>query len=521
MVLPGGGPCITGDQQLNKVNSISCLNNGIPHLGKFHIIYHLQHSSIKTMGISKVTNESFTCGDFNNLSNGNYNQIMFSTGCQPATFNYDCIGEHYINNSNGGGVAFIGNSDNGYYGDHVQFGRFVKALYKLGEYNLGIAFQQAPSSNNNTGERRRLHLLGDPEMPVWTATPATLTASASFTGNVQITGERTITVTISGLASGKKANICLQKENECYETRLVTNGVHTFTFIPHTSGAVNITITANNYKPWEWNGYVIVSRNIYISRLTFDDDNADSSIGNGDGQLDAGEKIELTIQLKNSTDISPRGDTSITVATTKASNVVATLSCNSPYITILNNTSNFGTINTGTVKDSPTKYIFEIDSNTPEILINDLDQIKFTLQITAVLDNTNYSFYDEFNIGVFASELELGNQTIVSTSDHDKIIEPGETVTINIDLFNNGKAQATNVRAVLMPNHSPYITSCSATPRTYPSIGKYETKTNSSAYQFIVSPSYIVGQPLNFKLQVVNRYRELLKFNSLKISKIC
>ncbi|NLA24461.1 MAG: hypothetical protein GX879_05795, partial [Bacteroidales bacterium] len=79
------------------------------------------------------------------------------------------------------------------------------------------------------------------------------------------------------------------------------------------------------------------------------------------------------------------------------------------------------------------------------------------------------------------------------------------TVIINIDLFNRGKAVATGVKAVLAPNNCPYIINCSSTQRSYPAIGKYETETNTSAYQFTISSSYS-GQPLNFILQVTNQY---------------
>jgi hypothetical protein len=500
-VAPGGGACHSGNQTLNKTNAIACLNNGSSSgLGNFHIIYHLQHSGVKGMGLSKITNESFRNEDFDGLSNGNFHQILFTNGCKPGTFSKDCIGEHYINNSQGGGVAFIGNADYGYYGEHTQFQSFCDALYETTGhpstgYNLGFVFQKAPGTSSSA--KKRLTLLGDPEMPVWTNTPQTLNVSVSPT--TVVSGENTIVVTINNLPAGKTATICLQKGDEGYATQTVSaNGSYNFTFTPHTSGQINVTVTSHNFKPYESTITVNTNQNqnIFITDLSFDDDKIGGSNGNNDQQIDAGETIELTVELKNN-------------GASSATNVFATLTCSSPYVSISNNNSSYGDISSGATKSSLTKYVFTVDKDAPEILVNDLNPVKFTLQIT---DGASNSYTDVFNIDVFKPEIEQANKTIVTTSDGDKIIEPNETVTINIDLFNKGKAQATGITGALSGNSS-YITSCSATPRNYPAIDKFSTGTSSSVYQFTVSPSYTVGQALDFILQVENEFGKTWSFN--------
>ncbi len=501
-VIPGGGDCdpdYSGNQALNKVNAISDLNNGgVSGLGNFHIVFHKQHSGVTGLGLTKLTNEALRNSDFDNLANGEYNQILFSTGCKPATFSKDCAGEHYINNPNGGGVAFIGNADFGGYSDHVQFKYFCDALYETPShpsqgYNLGFTFQKA-TFYGPSDKRKILTLLGDPEMPVWTAPPQIFSASSS--PSTITNGENTITVTISNLQSGNTATICLQKDEEGYARQNVTsNGNYNFIFIPHTSGELSVTITSHNFKPYEAIIPVVTNQNqmLHINELNFDDDKQDNSNGNNDSQIDAGETIELEIVLKNS-------------GSSFAANVSATLSCNSSYVTILNNQSNFGNIFSGGNKTSLTPYIFSIDKDAPEILRNnDLDYIQFTLVITDASSNT---FIEEFNIDIFNPDLELGNKLIVSTTDGDELIEPNETVTFTIDLFNKGKAEATGVFGVLSTS-SPYITSCSSIPRIYPDIAKYSTETNTITYQFSVDTSYIVDQPLDFTLQVENEYGKI------------
>lgn len=63
-------------------------------------------------------------------------------------------------------------------------------------------------------EYYRLHLLGDPEMPVWSAVPQKLEVYVTPT---QIAaGTNTITVQITNLPAGEEATVCLMKDAEAY-----------------------------------------------------------------------------------------------------------------------------------------------------------------------------------------------------------------------------------------------------------------------------------------------------------------
>jgi hypothetical protein len=491
-ILPGG-PCTTGDIEYNREHFLSALNNGGPN-GKFHIVYHTDHGGKKGMGTSgKDKNQGISNNDFDDLENGVFQQILYTNSCEPATFNYDCIAKHYVNNPNGGGVAFIGDSDVGYRDERYQLDSLLKALYKRGFYNLGVAFQRMTPNN---GAKRRLHLLGDPEMPVWTDTPQTFAFQTMNISWPNANGEAAVNIALqSGFPADKTAIVCIKKGDECYVIDTVTTTLRSFVFKPHTSGTLSIVVTAQNYKPYVWDHIVHVEpRNLYISNLTFKDDKTGAANGNGDGQLDAGETIETTIQLKN-------------MATSNATNVSAVLTCNrNDIINIITGTSTFGTIAAGAVKDSPTQYVFKIDKDAPEVLLNEWDQVKFTLQITATINGAVYNYTDKFNIDIFTPQLEQGNKTILTGN-----IAAGETITMNIDLFNRGKAQATWVTAGLS---SPYITDSKVKPMpNYPSIGKYETKTNYTAYQFTIDASYLTGQPLPINLQVTNEYGKLWNYS--------
>ncbi|RKZ30137.1 hypothetical protein DRQ36_06575 [bacterium] len=52
--------------------------------------------------------------DMAGLTNTARPSVMFSIGCWPAAFDTNCIAERFVNNNDGGGVAFIGNSRYGW-----------------------------------------------------------------------------------------------------------------------------------------------------------------------------------------------------------------------------------------------------------------------------------------------------------------------------------------------------------------------------------------------------------------------
>ena len=483
--------CGTKQDVLNELNAVNGTN--------YHIICGYGHGGNKGF---EACDASILSHEIDNLQNTDKSEILYNNHCNTMMWDKDCIGEHFINSSNGG-VVYIGNTRFGWTGDPTKYNdNFISNIYNNGLVNIGEAFFEAKGIGSSVDGTSRwgffaLNISSDPEMPVWTNTPQILNVSVSPT--TIVSGENTIVVTINNLPSGKTATICLQKGDEGYATQTVTsNGSYNFTFTPHTSGQINVTVTAHNFKPYESTITVNTNQNqnIFISNLTFDDDKTGNSNGNNDHQIDAGETIELTIELKNNGALG-------------ATNVSATLTSISPYVSISNNNSSYGNISSGGTKSSLAKYIFTIDKDAPEILVNDLNPVKFILQIT---DGASNSYTDVFNIDVFKPEIEQANKTIVTTNDGDKIIEPNESVNINIDLFNKDKAQATGITGVLSGNSS-YITSCSATPRNYPAIDKFGTETNTSVYQFTVSPSYTVGQTLDFFLQVENEYGKTWLFN--------
>ena len=490
-------------EELNKVNFVNALQNGgNSGLNHFHLVYHMDHSSPGGMGTSsKDKNESISNWDVDNLNNEYYYQIVMSGGCSPADITKDCIAEHFVNNPQGGAVAFIGNTDTGWADEHVHLGQFLSELYKTSvnttsRYDLSVLHQKAVENakyKNLKLANCALHLLGDPEMQVWSDVPKNMDVTLMPT--FLTTGENMIMVNINGLSQNETTRICIQKGDELYYVDQFGNGNHSIGVFIQTLGVVNVTVTAHNFRPVERDIQVLQNGSepaIAVEDLIYNDKGTGASIGNGDGQLDAGETIELTVKLRNTGNSALNG-------------VTASLVSTSDDIEIVNANATFGNIAGNAVVGSVTPFVFKINKDSGEHLRNNSSGINLNLQISVNGETKTQPLKID---NIYAPEIEIGNQKITWTSNGNTTVEAGETVKMNIDLMNIGRAEATGLKAVLISNNAQV--SCPSTQITYPSIPFTETKINTVAFQFQTSGNYT--GTLNFTLQVSNRYGKKWNF---------
>jgi hypothetical protein len=243
----------------HRDNVINALNAGQ------NIANHADHSNNDCMGTGYINHDWLIYNDdMDSLTNGNKQTILYSMGCDPAAYDVDdCIAEHFVQNTNGGGIAFIGNSRYGWYEwatyDTLSMGydvHFFKSLFNDGLYNLGAAF----SDHKNDGYQEypgdeyyqycftELTLLGDPELPIWTENPTSLTVSHA--GSLPVGTSSFYVAVSSGGSPVNQAYVCLWKGTEVYQRGYTdATGNVSFTVSPTTTGTMNITVTKHNYIP--------------------------------------------------------------------------------------------------------------------------------------------------------------------------------------------------------------------------------------------------------------------------------
>jgi serine protease len=175
-----------------------------------------------------------------------------------------------------------------------------------------------------------------------------------------------------------------------------------------------------------------------IQNLGIDDDDSGASEGNANGNVEAGEIIELTVTLQN-------------MAQPDAYAVSGVLTSVDPYVIISSGSATYGTIPGGGTGVSTPAYVIAFDLDTP-----DQHVAEFNLAVTeAPTDIT-------FDLTVGAPNLQFAGYTIDdSAGNNNGIAEPGEDVLLDLRVYNAGGGQIDRVWGRL--SGGPYLT-VDATP---------------------------------------------------------
>jgi len=276
--------------------------------------------------------------DFDIMTNAPKYGIWISCGCWTTAFDYDAIGEHFVNSPNGGGVAFIGNSSYGWgspgnpgfgYSDRFD-SRFFYSLLQEQHFNLGAALALAKAhfipysreENVYRWHQYQLNLLGDPEMLVWSDVPETL--DITYPQSIP-QGNSRIFITVTDKHTGtavQGALVCLMKGDESYASGYTdVSGSVFLDASPSTLGDCDLTVTAHDYLPVEIT--VPVVSGPYVNYLGWE---VNDSLGNDDGIANPNEDIFLNLMVRNS-------------GNATAHNIELILRSQDPYVTILDSSA--------------------------------------------------------------------------------------------------------------------------------------------------------------------------------------
>ncbi len=413
-----------------------------------NIINHNGHAFYYIMGVG--TGYLYN-SDMDDLHNDPRNSILFSIGCWPAAFDYDCIAEHFINNPDGGGVAFIGNSRYGWgspgnpeYGYSDRFDQqFFAALFSRDVYHIGAAVADmksfyVPFSQQENVYRwcqYQVNLLGDPEMPIWTDSPQVLLVNHPDT---IVAGNSQFPVTVSSGSGGMEpvpeALVCLMKGDEVYQRGLTDQqGQVLFDISPSTAGEMYVTVTAHNFLYHTDTVMVIPSG----ACVLYQDHSIDDSFGgNGDGLPNPGEGIEMSVTLKN-------------WGSELAYNVTGILhSTGDSFVTLTDSVQVFGTIGPGDTATSFESYGLTIDSNCPNNHVIYLD-----LEIN---EGYGISWRSLISLTVVRPELVYYSYQVddATGGNGNGKPEPGETFDLSVSVKNQGVEEARDVTGYLSSTSS-------------------------------------------------------------------
>ena len=146
-------------------------------------VNHDGHAFYSVMGVG---DDYFGNSDADALHNYPRCGVIYSIGCWPAAFDYDCIAEHFITNPDGGFVAFVGNSRYGWgspgnpgygysdYFDHKFWKNIFEGYPSIGEALAVAKAYYAPFARWANVWRWKIYeinVLGEPGMLLWQDVP--------------------------------------------------------------------------------------------------------------------------------------------------------------------------------------------------------------------------------------------------------------------------------------------------------------------------------------------------------------
>ncbi len=188
---------------------------------------------------------------------------------------------------------------------------------------------------------------------------------------------------------------------------------------------IEVTVTKQNYYRYTALVDVIPPAGPYV---LFDSYTLDDSAGNGNGLMDYGESILLTISVEN-------------VGIDQADNVTINLSTDDQYITITDSTEFYGNIAAGIIVTVDDGFAVEVCDSIP-------DEHMFLFELNAT-DGTS-TWTSNFVIEAYAPVLSAGEMLIDdATGNNNGVLDPGETVIITIPTYNDGHAISPEAIATL------------------------------------------------------------------------
>jgi len=417
------------------------VNNAI-NAGAF-MLQHRDHGMETGWGEPAYVNSNI-----NSLTNTDLT-FVFSVNCLTGKYNYssESFAEKFhrytYNGQNSGALGLLAASEVSYsfvndaftwgmydnmfpdfmpaYGMPIQERDFLPAFGNAS----GKYFLQQSAWPYNTGNKEvtyhLFHHHGDAFLNVYSEVPQNMMVSVNpilYAGATEFS-----------IQAPEGAFVALTVDGTIIGTATATGTPQNITIAPQVPPSiVKLVITKQNYYRYEQNIEVIPPSGAYVVRDSYIINDLN---GNGNGQADYGENLLLTLVMKN-------------VGVAVAPNVNVTISTTDEYVTITDNTANYGNIDpnsTGTVTDG---FALTIVNNIP-------DQHSITIQVDATDGSSTWTSY----IGFYgnAPVLEVGMVSIADpTGNNNGRLDPGENAIISIVTGNEGHADAMSTLGILTSN---------------------------------------------------------------------
>ena len=225
-----------------------------------------------------------------------------------------------------------------YYGALVEDINSVGGALMAGKLWLSRAYPTNPNNYVSTFTHWN-NLMGDASLQMWTAYPEMLNVTHAYS-LTKGTNFIDISLTNSGGSPVEDAWVTIYKEGDVLESGYSDNNGFVRIAVPTLQvGEILVTATKKNHYPYKSSFQIYdpgPSVNVYSDYITINDNGSGTSIGNGDGVINAGEVIDLVIAVSN---YGSEGTTGI----------VGTLTSENSNVSIINDSFSYGELGSGDI----------------------------------------------------------------------------------------------------------------------------------------------------------------------------
>ena len=413
-------------------------------------------------------------GGFNN---GFETPFVTSLTCGTGDFDGNSDSENFVRTGSvsnpSGAVAAVGVATSG---THTAYNNIVNMGIYDGIFSKGLDYASAATTNghlaiyntypSNPGDATDTfiswsNLIGDPALHLWTDTPSDF--DVTYPTSID-QGTTSIIITIEdangGTVEDAIVTILQGDDNIFLSKRTASNGQVNFNWDNFSSNDnITMTVRKRNFRPFQRN--ITVSSGTDILSV-----NSSSISVNGNGQANPGEIIELTLPITN-------------YDNGNAQNVIGTLSSSSDFVTILQGTANYNSINSNQTA-SGSDYILSISDSA----VN-MQNLNLTLNITS--NNSDIDCHIPLNI--YGSLIEPASSSVNMSQER-----------INISILNSGSESEQNLNFELLSNNE-MVNIISGSE----SINNLNSGQSSNlTFEFNTSPYFIPGSTISLPLNITS-----------------
>jgi len=424
------------------IDVINALNEGS------FLLQHRDHGFEQGWG-----EPDFTSSDISSLTNTDLS-FIFSINCLTGKYNMsgECFAEkfhrHTYGGENAGCVGILAASEISYsfVNDTYVWGLFdnmwpdfmpdyqtepmPRGLLPAFGNAAGKYFLKQSSWPYNTSNKdvtyHLFHHHGCAFNSLYSEVPMDLTVNHD---NVVLAG-----LTGFNISADDGAFVALSVDGEIIGTGTATGNQVTIVIDPQLPpSVVDVVVTKTNYYRYHAQVDVIPPEGPYVIQngVTIND-----AAGNNNGQMDYGESILLSLEVKN-------------VGIEDGENIEVTVTTDDSYITMTNTQASYGTVPAGGIKEIADGFALDVADDIP-----DLHNITFDVVATNGTDVWESVFI------LKGHSVSLGYVEVIiddAAGNGDGRLDPGETANLNIYVENMGSADAYDVLGELS-SIAPYLT---------------------------------------------------------------